>query len=370
MRLIYLYSLCLILGIFLSQLIDLGPSRLYINLLADIALAYIMMEVGLEFLIDKGRWKRYLWDFVVAATAATFPWLLCFLYFYFVFHDGWKESLMTARFSAPTATGILFSMLAAAGLSASWLFKKIRILAVLDDIYTLLILVPLQLVFPGSSYVLSIVIVVIVALVVLTWTCLHRIKLPSSRLWLFMYGTILVFFLRSIHLSFGVEISIILPAFTLGAILYNPHDPRRLRRFAHEHNFLEPQQKSLHHMDRTLKTLFMLCVGLLLPRIDFDNLNIWFLALHVIAITLLSNLGKCFPMLCYRNDASLKERVGLGIGMFPRGEVGAGVLMISISQGASLVSTTVAGLSLALNLLLTGFFIMIVVRLIHRRSIR
>ncbi len=43
--------------------------------------------------------------------------------------------------------------------------------------------------------------------------------------------------------------------------------------------------------------------------------------------------------------------------MFPRGEVGAGVLLLAINYGLGGIATTLAGLSLALNLLLTGGFI-------------
>ena len=55
--------------------------------------------------------------------------------------------------------------------------------------------------------------------------------------------------------------------------------------------------------------------------------------MHVIIITLISNLGKMFPVLCYRKEVCLKERLALSVAMFPRGEVGAGVLIISLSYG-------------------------------------
>jgi Kef-type K+ transport system membrane component KefB len=85
---------------------------------------------------------------------------------------------------------------------------------------------------------------------------------------------------------------------------------------------------------------------------------------HVLVITLLSNLGKMFPAFCYRREASLRQRIALAIGMFPRGEVGAGVLVISISYGLGGPTLTVAVLSLALNLLCTGLFIIVVKRLL------
>ena len=74
-----------------------------------------------------------------------------------------------------------------------------------------------------------------------------------------------------------------------------------------------------------------------------------------------------FPLLCYRREATLRERLALSIGMWPRGEVGAGVLVIALSYGIAGPALTVAILSLALNLLLTGVFIVMVKKLIARR---
>lgn len=57
------------------------------------------------------------------------------------------------------------------------------------------------------------------------------------------------------------------------------------------------------------------------------------IALHVLLVTLVSNLGKMFPAFCYRREAHWRERLAVSIGMWPRGEVGAGVLVISLSYG-------------------------------------
>jgi hypothetical protein len=67
-----------------------------------------------------------------------------------------------------------------------------------------------------------------------------------------------------------------------------------------------------------------------------------------------------FPALCYRREAHWRTRLALAIGMWPRGEVGAGVLVLSLSYGIGGPVVTVAMLSLALNLVLTGLFIVLV----------
>jgi Kef-type K+ transport system membrane component KefB len=85
---------------------------------------------------------------------------------------------------------------------------------------------------------------------------------------------------------------------------------------------------------------------------------------YVLIVTVLANLGKMFPAFTYRKEAHWKERLAVAIGMWPRGEVGAGVLVISLGYGLGGPLVTVAVLCLALNLLLTGFFIWIVKRLL------
>jgi Kef-type K+ transport system membrane component KefB len=86
--------------------------------------------------------------------------------------------------------------------------------------------------------------------------------------------------------------------------------------------------------------------------------------MHVLIITLLANIGKMFPLFVYRKEAHWKERLAICIGMWPRGEVGAGVLIISLGYGIGGQMVTVAALSLALNILLTGVFIIIVKKLL------
>jgi Kef-type K+ transport system membrane component KefB len=123
--------------------------------------------------------------------------------------------------------------------------------------------------------------------------------------------------------------------------------------------------KNWFDLDHLIKALFMLMVGLSLPKIDLEGTTLNVLIWHVILLTVLSNIGKCFPLFCYRNIMSMKERLALSIAMFPRGEVGGGVLVVSLSYGIGGIAATAAALSLALNLLLTGLFIVFVKRLIR-----
>ena len=203
MRKVIVYSLLLIVGLFGSQLLPnifthYNQLQTLIMISTMTALSYIMINVGREFEIDKNNLKQYRWDYIVAMTTATFPWIAA-----------------------------IFMVLV--GLSLPPLFN-----AVSETVAT-------------------------------------------------------------------TSLSMAMPAMGMKEIIY-----------------------------------------------------------HVLVISVLANLGKMFPLFCYRKEATLRERLALSISMWPRGEVGAGVLMISLGYGFGGPMITISMLSLALNLVMTGLFIMVV----------
>ncbi len=112
------------------------------------------------------------------------------------------------------------------------------------------------------------------------------------------------------------------------------------------------------HTDWSIKGGFMLLAGMALPPIQLGGMSIIAVFTHVILITIVSNIGKCVPMLAYRDEATLRERLALSVGMFPRGEVGIGVLLVSLEifrqqnildSSAVQQSMTIGALSLALE---------------------
>jgi hypothetical protein len=90
--------------------------------------------------------------------------------------------------------------------------------------------------------------------------------------------------------------------------------------------------------------------------------------MHVLCITVLANLSKMFPLVCYRQEAPWRERLALTIGLWPRGEVGTGILILALEYGLGGPMLIVAMLSLALNMVLTGGFIWMVKRLMRHVS--
>merc|ERR1712187_876193 len=108
-------------------------------------------------------------------------------------------------------------------------------------------------------------------------------------------------------------------------------------------------------------------VGLSMPSLfsgkGEDTMEAKDVCFHVVAVTLLMIVGKLFLIFCYSNEADFRTRLGLGLGMCPRGEVGAGVIVISLSLGLSGPPVTVAVICLAINLVLSAGFILAVKRL-------
>lgn len=431
MRKVIVYSLLLFAGLGLSQVLPsiLGetfePAAKSIRFLTMTGLAFIMIHVGFEFHIDKTNLKSYGWDYVVAFTAASFPWIFVTGYFVFVMlppevwgdFDAWKETLLAGRFAAPTSAGVLFSMLAAAGLGSTWLFRKARILAIFDDLDTVLLMIPLKILMVGLAWQLGMIIVVMASLLSIAYIWLHRIRMPVSWGWVLTYSLaiagiseMLYAWSKIVDPSVPIHIEVLLPAFVIGCIARPMETKNETPASSVEsmlHKLLDsPGEKKASGI---ISAVFMIMVGLSMPVIfdgaggqhpepttavlqsaappaalddpalhggsadaKFKNTITGMqpdmpwgtIAIHVLLITIISNIGKMFPAFCYRQEAHWRHRLAVAIGMWPRGEVGAGVLVLSISYGIGGPVVTVAMLSLALNLALTGVFILIVRKLI------
>ncbi|NGX43486.1 MAG: hypothetical protein K940chlam7_01784 [Chlamydiae bacterium] len=359
------YSLLLLAGMFISQILDLSSIQHHLSTVTMVCLAYITIEVGLEFTLDKKNLSSYGVDYLIAMTAAAFPWIFCSFYFFFVLDINLQESLLIGRFAAPTSAGILFTMLAAAGLGTTWLFKKVRILAIFDDLDTIILMIPLQIMVVGFRREAVVLVALVIALFVLAYRYLHTLRIPASRIWLIYYSVLVVGLCQIVEESIHVNFEVLLPAFALGCIIFNPHDPTHPERYKHEHYYIEPQQKEWRWLDYFIKNSFMFLVGCTLPKVNIATIGLWYVVGHVTVLTILSNLGKMFPALCYKTEATKRERLALSIALFPRGEVGAGVLILALEFGLQEKAITLGGLSLALNLALTGFFIIAVIKLIE-----
>ena len=382
MKKVLSFSAMLMLGLVLSQLLPgvLGANyehtREGIEILLGVCLAFIMINVGREFEVDKSNIKSYAKDYLVAMLAAAMPWLLIAAYYIFVLMPSdwctngavWKESLLLSRFAAPTSAGILFTMLAAIGLHKSWIYKKIQVLAIFDDLDTILLMIPLQIAMIGMQWQMGVILVVVALLLWIGWKKMSSYSLRCDWKSLLLYsvltyGATYVVYVLTDHF-FGeegsVHIEVLLPAFVLGMVM--------------KHGCTA--SKADDRAASFISLLFMLLVGMSMPLIHMEDtpaqtnsiiaslpmLSWGSIALHVVMVSLLSNIGKLTPMLFYR-DRSLKERLALSVGMFTRGEVGAGVIFIALGYHIGGPILLISVLTLVLNLILTGGFVLIVKRL-------
>ena len=388
MRKVLSFSVFLIIGLLLSQFLPVlagegyGVVKTISNILLYICLGFIMINVGREFEVDKSRWKSYTEDYFIAMATAAVPWLLIVLYYIFVLlppefwnsWEAWKESLLLSRFAAPTSAGILFTMLAAIGLKASWMYKKIQVLAIFDDLDTILLMIPLQIMMIGLRWQLIIVVLIVFLLLSFGWRQLSKYNWRQDWEAILFYSTLVFVATQSLYLiskslygeEGSIHIEVLLPAFILGMIM--------------KHKEIDTP------MERKVSTgisfLFMFLVGMSMPHfigVNFaetqtgeysvtgsQEMMPWgVIALHVLIVSLLSNIGKLFPVFFYR-DRKFSERLALSIGMFTRGEVGAGVIFIALGYNLGGPALVISVLTIVLNLILTGIFVLWVKKLALR----
>lgn len=381
MKKVLSFSVMLMVGLLLSQLLPDVMGASYISfahvvyMLLGICLSFIMINVGREFELDKSNLISYGKDYCVAMLAAAAPWILIAIYYIFfllppdLWNSGtaWKETLLLSRFAAPTSAGILFSMLAALGLQQRWIYKKIQVLAIFDDLDTIILMIPLQIAMIGLQWQMGAILVIVFGLLYIGWTKMCRYSMRQEWWAILCYAFLIFSITHLIHVVtkhfFGAEdalhIEVLLPAFVFGMVIKREHH----------------DSKKEERITTAISLFFMLLVGMSMPQISASASNTgqsimasqpmpsWgVIALHVLAVTLLSNIGKLVPMLFYRNH-SIKERLALSIGMFTRGEVGAGVIFIALSYNIGGAALLISVLTLVLNLILTGGFVLLVKRL-------
>ena len=388
MRKVLSFSLFLMLGLVASQLLPglLGPAYSSLKGTTDtllyICLGFIMINVGREFEIDKSRWRSYTADYFIAMTTAALPWLLIVLYYIFVLlppelwnsAEAWKENLLLSRFAAPTSAGILFTMLAALRLQQSWIYRKIQVLAIFDDLDTILLMIPLQILMIGLKWQMFAIVGVVVVLLAVGWRWQATWNVRQDWKRILGLSVVVCAVTQGLYLAtahwYGPEnsihIEVLLPAFVIGMLMRHRHlDTPTERRVSTGISFL-----------------FMLLVGLSMPLVTgaggdaaadaatsvtgSQPMMPWgIVALHVVAVSLLSNIGKLVPLLFYR-DRRPSERLALSVGMFTRGEVGAGVIFIALGYNLGGPALIISVLTLVLNLILTGGFVVWVRKLALR----
>ncbi len=385
MKKILLFSFFLVIGLVVSQFLPAMVGENYSmvktisNTLLYVCLAFIMINVGREFEMDKTRWKSYTEDYFIAMATAAFPWIFVALYYMFVLlpdiywssGEAWKENLLLSRFAAPTSAGILFTMLAAAGLKASWVYKKVQVLAIFDDLDTILLMIPLQIMMVGLRWQLGVIILIVMVLLMLGWKKMGTYNMRQDWKAILLYAIVTLAITQGVYLvskhfygeDASIHLEVLLPAFVLGMIMKHKHLDTKVE----------------HNVATAISFLFMFLVGVSMPvffGIDFAKQSAeaatitgaqpmmsWpMILLHVLIVSFLSNIGKLFPLFFYR-DRRKRERLALSIGMFTRGEVGAGIIFIALGYNLGGPALMISVLTIVFNLILTGIFVVWVEKL-------
>lgn len=380
MRKVLSFSVFLVIGLVLSQFLPVmvgegyGAIKSLSNVFLYVCLSFIMINVGREFVMDKSRWRSYAQDYFIAMATAALPWFMIAIYYVFVLlppeywnsWEGWKENLLLSRFAAPTSAGILFTMLAAIGLKSSWVYKKVQVLAIFDDLDTILLMIPLQIMMIGLRWQLIIVVVIVFWLLAIGWRQLNKYDWRQDWIAILFYSILIFAATQILYLGskelYGdegsIHIEVLLPAFVLGMLMkHKEHD--------------SPVERKV---STGISFLFMFLVGMSMPHfigVDFAETHAgvhsvtgsqpmmsWgMIAFHVVIVSFLSNMGKLVPLFFYR-DRKLSERLALSIGMFTRGEVGAGIIFIALGYNLGGPALVISILTIVLNLILTGIFVL------------
>ena len=184
-----------------------------------------------------------------------------------------------------------------------------------------------------------------------------------------LYAVAVIFVTWLVNRLFHIPIEVLLPAFVLGMVMRHKHIDTPVER----------------KVSTGVSFLFMLLVGLSMPYFAGGGMTAFSahsvaeggapsilgsqpmmpwgtIAFHVVMVSLLSNVGKLVPIFFYR-DRMFEERLALSVGMFTRGEVGAGIIFIALGYHIGGPALIISVLTLVFNLILTGGFVVWVKRL-------
>lgn len=218
---------------------------------------------------------------------------------------------------------------------------------------------------------LGVIILIVMILLMIGWKKMGAYNIRQDWKAILVYAVITfgitqVIYLASKHFygeEASIHIEVLLPAFVLGMIMKHKHI----------------DTKTEYNVSTGISFLFMFLVGVSMPvffGVDFakqaaDATTItgaqpmmsWtMVAVHVVAVSLLSNVGKLFPLFFYR-ERRKRERLALSIGMFTRGEVGAGIIFIALGYNLGGPALMISVLTIVFNLILTGIFVVWVEKL-------
>jgi hypothetical protein len=240
-----------------------------------------------------------------------------------------------------------------------------------------LLMFPLKMMLIGFGPGLLILILAVVGFLAATYFCIHWLEVPTSNGWIALYALFVWLATYGFDYATDLHLEVLVPAFALGCVIKSDH----LHGSAEYAAVLPRSDVSKIDvqalLDWAIKGGFMLLAGMALPPITLGEMSVVIVAAHVVLITIVSNIGKCVPLLVYPEEATARERLALSIGMFPRGEGGhrctarvAGNLSPAKFAGRGR-DTAEYGRRRAqpdAEFALTGIFIIMVIRLLNGKN--
>ena len=111
-------------------------------------------------------------------------------------------------------------------------------LAIFDDLDTILLMIPLQILMIGFKWQLFVIILVVCILLIFGWKRLSSLNLPQSWRAILLYSVCIVATFESVYLiskafmgqDGAIHIEVLLPAFVLGMVMKTVHNHSRGRK--------------------------------------------------------------------------------------------------------------------------------------------
>lgn len=116
--------------------------------------------------------------------------------------------------------------------------SKTQVLAIFDDLDTILLMIPLQILMIGFKWQLFAIVLVVCLLLVFGWKKLNSLNLPQSWKAIVIYSVCLVAACESIYListvfmgqEGAIHLEVLLPAFVLGMVMKTVHKTGKRRK--------------------------------------------------------------------------------------------------------------------------------------------
>lgn len=139
------------------------------------------------------------------------------------------------------------------------MYKKVQVLAIFDDLDTILLMIPLQIMMIGLRWQLGVIILVVVLLLILGWKKMGYYNVRQDWKAILFYAVVTfgitqVIYLVSKHMygeEASIHIEVLLPAFVVGMIMRHKHIDTKIE----------------HQVSDFISYLFMFLVGVSMPGV-------------------------------------------------------------------------------------------------------